>query len=313
MTTMVWYELMVVAGLALGMGQQAVQPESELAPEAPPELQQGKDLPYDLNNPDLVIYPGSFLENIVGLDIYSDREVAIVPESPGIIYMIDHKKSKISGQWRTVSRGKTSGLAIHSNTVFQVKTNGMIYGKRYIDTRKPKTLKTNPLLPGKTEPYGLAMDRRMQRLLLVCKNPVVQGVPMKNYCGVYRFNPYTRQDSSELICVVDLRPVNKAGNPATRSMVYGTFNTDKDRREKPKLFSPSGLGLHPVTDELYILSAESNQLIVTNQEGELQHMVKLDDELFQQCEAMTIGEDGMLYISTVIEEQLKIYGFRYLE
>ena len=53
----------------------------------------------------------------------------------------------------------------------------------------------------------------------------------------------------------------------------------------------------PKTEDVYILSSSKKMLLIINQAGEIQHMVKLSKKIHRQPEGITFAEDGTLYIS----------------
>lgn len=61
---------------------------------------------------------------------------------------------------------------------------------------------------------------------------------------------------------------------------------------------PSGIAVHPVTGEFYIISAVGNILMVVNRNNEIVHLEKLIPKLYKQPEGICFSPDGKtLYIS----------------
>ncbi len=82
-------------------------------------------------------------------------------------------------------------------------------------------------------------------------------------------------------------------------------NINLPRKEKKKgsatepvlKFRASAISIHPVTDKIYILSAEDYLLFIFDRNGNIDQMVKLNAGLFNQPEGITFLENGDMLIS----------------
>jgi DNA-binding beta-propeller fold protein YncE len=64
-----------------------------------------------------------------------------------------------------------------------------------------------------------------------------------------------------------------------------------------KKFAPSALAIHPVTNEIYVISAISKQLLVLSVDGKIKESHQLTGKQFKQPEGMAFAANGDLYIS----------------
>jgi hypothetical protein len=64
-----------------------------------------------------------------------------------------------------------------------------------------------------------------------------------------------------------------------------------------KGFSPSAIGIHPITGEIYILGSTTKDLLVVRRDGTVKTSIKLQNRLFIQPEGMTFNSAGDLFIS----------------
>ncbi len=62
-------------------------------------------------------------------------------------------------------------------------------------------------------------------------------------------------------------------------------------------FQPSGIAIHPITGNIYILGSVGNLLIVFSRDGTMLAMVKLRSRYFPQAEGICFSPDGTLYIA----------------
>jgi uncharacterized protein YjiK len=66
---------------------------------------------------------------------------------------------------------------------------------------------------------------------------------------------------------------------------------------KTAKFQPSGAAIHPILQKLFIISAASHQLVITDLNGKVESVFRLSPKLFPQPEGITFKEKGDMYIS----------------
>lgn len=66
---------------------------------------------------------------------------------------------------------------------------------------------------------------------------------------------------------------------------------------KTAKFQPSAAAIHPITQKVFILSAASNQLVITDQSGNVEAVYQLSKKLFPQPEGITFNQKGSMFIS----------------
>ncbi|MBK7389832.1 MAG: SdiA-regulated domain-containing protein [Bacteroidetes bacterium] len=83
-------------------------------------------------------------------------------------------------------------------------------------------------------------------------------------------------------------------------MPVSIYPTDTNSKGiiKPFNFRPSSLAVHPVTDEIYIISAADFMLVVMDRKGSVLHMKQLDRKLFPKAEGITFLNDGTMIITS---------------
>ena len=67
--------------------------------------------------------------------------------------------------------------------------------------------------------------------------------------------------------------------------------------EKKLHFKPSAAAINPVTNELYILAAVNNLLVIADRKGKVKEVYNLDPKIFKQPEGITFTPTGDLLIS----------------
>ena len=72
----------------------------------------------------------------------------------------------------------------------------------------------------------------------------------------------------------------------------------KNEKSEPKIeLRTSAIGIHPLTNKLFLISGIEEILFVFDLNGTLEYMEKLDPKLFNQPEGITFLNNGDLLIS----------------
>jgi uncharacterized protein YjiK len=89
-------------------------------------------------------------------------------------------------------------------------------------------------------------------------------------------------------------------------------NYDKAKGGRKTVFNPSGISVHPLTQEVYILSSEGNTLLVLAPSGKIIHAIHLKKSLFPQPEGIAFDSNGTMYIANEGHgEKATIKTFKY--
>jgi hypothetical protein len=67
--------------------------------------------------------------------------------------------------------------------------------------------------------------------------------------------------------------------------------------ESKTSFKPSGIAVHPLDGEIYIISSVGKLLIILNREGKVQDVKELDPAIFRQPEGICFSPAGDMFIS----------------
>src|SRR5204863_2389137 len=62
-------------------------------------------------------------------------------------------------------------------------------------------------------------------------------------------------------------------------------------------FEPSGIAIHPVTRDLYIISSVGKVLVIISPDGHLSNVIQLNPKVFKQPEGIAFNSKGDLFIT----------------
>jgi uncharacterized protein YjiK len=170
-------------------------------------------------------------------------------------------------------------IAVIENNAWILKSNGTLYKvKDYLQTAEHHANKSTTALSGKNNTEGLAYDPINKNLLIACKgHPFLDEKNGSGFKAIYSFDLETK--------MIDIKPFLLINLDTIRY-----YNGDKT-------FQPSGIAIHPVTGNIFILGSVGKLLLVLSRKGEILAMVKLSSKVFPQPEGICFSPDGTLYIS----------------
>ena len=227
-------------------------------------------LPYDLAAPDENVTLPNNLKEISGLTYYKDDKLLCVQDEEAVVYVYDTKKQNVVQDFGFGGYGDFEGIEYVNGEIYVLESNGNLF--RF----KPESSqigRTQTDLPAKTEVEGLGYEPKTKRLLIAVK----KGGGASSDKAIYSF---------------DL--LNKA--------VFKDMQLNDTQLEgagiDPKTYKPSGVAVHPVTGEWYVLISAGKRLLITNRKAQILYSEPLDSKLFPQPEGICFAPNGDLYIAS---------------
>ena len=219
------------------------------------------------------------LEEVSGIAHIDDQRIACVQDEEGKIFIYNLETKSIEKTVNFGEQGDYEGISIVGINAFVVKSNGTLYEVKNFMKSDFEVITHNNFLTKDFDVEGLCYDKKNNRLLLACKeNEDHRG----NFKSVYAFNLPTK----ELLKT----PVFKLmyDNP-----IFQDFEDDRDE----KLFRTSEIGVHPTTNDIYMLDGVIPKILIFNNKWEAQKLLVLDPDAFQQPEGLSFNSNGEMFIS----------------
>lgn len=294
-----WWIAVLTALLACGGRNEPVEePEVRMA-----------TLGYEFDQPDKVyVLPGE-LEEISGLTAVDDKHLLCNEDETGHLYLFDLEKEEVSRKWSWGKDGDYEGVALLGDTAYVLKSNGNLYEVRNYtslnssnrNSSSDTSETSNSDLPSNVRRFKTGIDKSCDAeglsrlpgtgsLLIACK----EGAPELR--TVYLFNP--AQPDSPAVPYLELDLTQIENKLLTTDLDRFSLNLQKllDPQSSSGILFPSGIAVHPLTQDLYILSSRSRLLVVYSQDGTLKEVVELRHKLFLQPESITFTANADLYI-----------------
>lgn len=263
-----------------------------------------KVFPYDLNNPSAMFELDASLREISGLTTTPKADLlAAVQDEKGQLFYINKKTGQVTPSVIFAEDGDFEGIEFVGDTLWVVKSKGRLYKLWNLDKipYDMATFKVESLKKANIE--GLGYDAKNNRLLLAQKGDKSDAATSRS---IFAFDLKNQTPSVSKVFDIGLND-------------FATFLADKKEKryrhltedyiEKPVPtgveFGPSGVVVHPLSGNVFVLSSMNKVLIVLSSEGKILEMVKLDKNRFPQPEGICFDADGTLYLSSEAKDDPK--------
>lgn len=225
------------------------------------------------------------LQEISGLDFDQTKNTLLaINDEKGKIYQIAPESGTSEVLYDFHKNGDYEGIAIAGKHIYVLKSNGKLY--RYnVEKDKTKVIETG--LSAKNDTEGLCYDRDSHSLLIACKGQTKDN--KKGVKAVYKYDLETKELASK-----------KAIKIKVDKLVEQAKEHDLDANQiwRLKRFSPSGIAIHPQTQQRFILSARGSTLLVYDDQQIAEYLVFLDINKLPQPESICFDSEGNLFIAS---------------
>lgn len=256
--------LVLVGGLWFAFENPAINPRLE---EETYTIIHKWDMPNELNE-------------ISGINWLSDDRMACVQDEEGIIYIYNFNTELVEKKVNFAKSGDYEALAIIDSSAYVMESSGKLFEISNYLSSNFQTREYQTPFTGKNNIESLVADSTNNRLLFTVKN---KDPNSDSYKGIYAFNLETK--TTETLPILKI-PITDA--------IFKIKGKDAD---KPANFYPSEIGIHPKTNNIYVLSGKNPRLLIMDQSGKILKLHQLNKKSFAQPEGISFSSDGVIFIS----------------
>ncbi len=241
----------------------------------------------------------SSLEEISGISWAGVGKLACIQDEKGIIFCYNLDEEKVVSEVKFGKDGDYEDISVLKSTAYILKSNGQIFQIKNYTGKDSEVIKHKTLLSEKNDAEGMAFDPSANRLLIACKgSPSYEKEnPYKGFRAVYYFDLETLQLYDKPLYLVDLRNIDAYRDQGNFAQFSSKLAKILGITDPYASFRPSGIAIHPLTDEIYIISSVGKLMVVLDREGYILGIQSLDPMLFRQPEGICFSPEGDLYIS----------------
>lgn len=242
---------------------------------------------YDLSNPDRTIILPPILLEISGITVIDSTSVACVQDENGMLFIFDMAKNEISDHFIFNYPGDYEGVARVAGSYYVLRSDGTLFETR---NDKPSAFTQQIVSPvGPPANYeGLCYDNRNHRLLIVPKSNPERGPGDKKKHPVYGLDLQAGLHTVKQVLEFDLAAI-------TRHAAENNIKIPDE--EKMISLRVSDIGIHPLTNMLYVISAVNRMLFIFDENGTVNYIEELNPDLFNMPEGIAFQDNGDMLIS----------------
>jgi len=257
------------------------------------------NFPYELDQPDKSWELPKKLEEISGLGYIDKHRLVCVQDEKGNIYIFNLKSGEVERKVEFGDDGDFEGIEIVNKNAWVLKSNGTLYEvKDFLKDKEPQVKKYKTALSAKNDTEGLCYDPISNNLLIACKgNPFVDKKSGKEFKAIYTFDLKTKLLKSKPIFLIEMDTIKFYKNYNTMSEMGIEVLAYLDDSKGDLSFQPSGIAIHPITGNFYVLGSVGKLLLVFSREGEMLAIIDLKSKVHPQPEGICFSPDGTMYIS----------------
>jgi hypothetical protein len=244
---------------------------------------------YDLKSPDTYqTFPG-ILKEISGLTYIDSTSFACIQDELGILFVYDFREKRVKQQQVFFEKGDYEDVARVNKTIYILRSDGALFEiSDYTSASLTLNIYDTEIPSGDNE--GLCYDSKYNRLLIGCKGEIRKD-NFKKKQAIYSFDLKTKKTVANPAYVLSTKALNQ----------FVKDNKVKDHKKDDKGIESqlqiSALAIHPLTGEIYILSAADNLICVIGRDGLVKNVEFLDRKLFGQPEGLTFLKNGDMLIT----------------
>lgn len=212
----------------------------------------------------------------IAWDSKSNLFLAINDEK-GILFFLDKETKLIRAEYVFGDKGDYEDVALLNGTPYILRSDGMI--TRFVKDENGKAygLEAGKVtLSGTNDFETIYADPARKALVIICKNCKTDD---NNSVSAFAFYPDSIGFDSKPLFTIDAAKVTELSP------------------HKTSKFQPSAAAIHPVLHKLFIISSASNQLVITDLNGQVESVFELSKKLFPQPEGITFKQNGDMYIT----------------
>lgn len=237
------------------------------------------------------------LKEISGLawDADKDQFLAHYDEAGTLFYLNKQDKSIVTA-YPFGPKGDYEDIALYNGIPYILRSDGMITKVIKESDGVVRGVEAGKLdISGTNDFETMYADTARKALIIVCKNCEQDS---KAEISAFAFYP----DSIGFVN----QPVYRINAEKIKEIAK------KDSLPKTSKFQPSAAGIHPITQQLFIISSASNQLLIADRDGNPESVFHLSKKLFPQPEGLTFNRKGEMYISNEgVTSRSTILWFQY--
>jgi len=233
--------------------------------------------------------PNSLVE-ISGLSFDASANVLIGHDDElGILYFIDFEGKRIDSKLKIGDIGDYEGVELVDDKVYLINSQGdvieHVIGELGIEDERSRKFKTG--LNASNNVEGLCYQ---EGKLLIALKGIPELLKEQNFSGSRAVYTYSLVEDE-----INTEPLMLFSYDKLRSFFKGRISSQLEKRLKA--FAPSGIAIHPETQDIFILSFKGSLMLICDGAGVIKEIYELDQQDHRQPEGICFDKENRLYIA----------------
>lgn len=218
------------------------------------------------------------LDNISDFVFVDENRIACILNVAGTIYIYNALTKTIEREIPFAPPGNYKSIVMIDETAFVACADGRIYEIQHYGAAKPVVKEYGTHLTIRQNVAGLCYDDRNKRILVALK-----GIDNGNqfYKGIYSFELKTR--------TMPVKPVLKIN-------LQDSILQKTSIRKLQLSVQPSGIDIHPISNEIYIIDGMKSQMLILDESGKIKSLYNISKNEVVRPEGVRFTPSGDLYI-----------------
>lgn len=205
------------------------------------------------------------------------NEFGVVCDERGRVYFLDKETKEIRISMDFEGKGDYEDMVFVKSVPYILRSDGVITKCNIDSAGNTSGTELGKLdINGSKDFESMYYDPARKALIVLCKNC---GMDDKKKVSAFAFYLDSSGFNNKPIYQIDVQSVEKLAPKETSRL------------------QPSAAAIHPVQQKVYILSSASNQLVITDLNGNVEKVFVLATEFFPQPEGLCFKQSGDMYIS----------------
>lgn len=245
---------------------------------------------YNFLEPDEIYYLPEILKEISGISLTSKNKLYGIQDEIGAVFEYDTEEEEINNIYRFTDIGDFEDITIKGDTMYVMRSDGNIF---YFNYRNKTNINQRFVSLNALDIESLTFNSKDGYFYTVSKDAIANGDESKRI--IYKFTLDNAHKPIEHF-TIDIEELNKSLEENFSSLIKGKVQ-----------FNPSAIAFHPITNELYVLSAKDKLLAVYSYNN-LKQIYPLPSDLYYKPEGLTFFENGDMLISSEGDKKGLIMG-----
>ena len=254
---------------------------------------------YHLDSPDHKVLLPPLLKEISGIAVYDSSRLAGIQDEDGRVFIFRIANGAIDKIIPFAENGDYEDITVVNDQMYLLKSNGNIYRIDQFNAASPSITHFKTRLTSRNDCEGLCYDPSLNALLIACKGSpsLKKDHSLPHLRAVYKFLFETSDIDTVPFLLLNTEKIGH-GEPLDWYQGISTRMADRLSQNGSIVFQPSGIALHPVTGNFYILAHVGKMILITDRKGTIHHCLPIDPTILPQPEGICFNADGVLFLTS---------------